>query len=83
MKPFPYNTLLSNAQKIFDKRLSRARIVSENAFGRLKARWRQLLKQNDRSVSNIPNIIMACCILHNICEIHGDAFIEMPLLRCL
>ena len=44
MKPFPYNTILSNAQKIFNKRLSRACIMSENAFGHLKARWRQLLK---------------------------------------
>lgn len=79
MKPFPYNTILSNAQKTFNKTLSRARIVSENAFGRLKARWRRLLKQNDMSISNIPNIIMACCILHNMCEIHGDAFNEIWL----
>ena len=31
------------------------------------------------SVSNIPNIIMACCVLHNICGIHRDAFNEIWL----
>ena len=45
MKPFPYNTTLSNAQKNFNFRLYRVRIVSKNAFGRLKARCRRLLKQ--------------------------------------
>lgn len=38
LKPFPHNTNLSSRQKTFNYRLSRARIVSENAFGRLKAR---------------------------------------------
>ena len=23
---------------------------------------------------NVPNIILVCCILHNICEIHGEIF---------
>ncbi|XP_065893423.1 uncharacterized protein [Dysidea avara] len=70
MKPFPHNTALSTAQRNFNYRLSRARIVSENAFGRLKARWRRLQKQNDMAINNIPNVIIACCILHNVCEIH-------------
>ena len=43
----------------------------ENAFGRLKARWRHLIKQNDMAVKNVPKVVTACCILHNICEIHG------------
>ena len=25
-------------------------------------------------VGNIPNFILVCCILHNICEVHGDIF---------
>ena len=53
--------------------------MGENAFGRLKARWRKLLKQNDMSISNVPNVIMACCILHNVCEVHGEAFNEVWL----
>jgi len=52
--------------------------VSENAFGRLKARWRSL-KQNDMSISKILNVIITCCILHKICEIHGEKFNEIWL----
>ena len=35
-----------------------------------------MTKQNEMNVSKVPNIITACCILHNVCEIHGDAFNE-------
>ena len=46
----------------------------EIAFGRLKARWRRLSKQNDMNVDNVPTVVGACCILHNICQINGDNF---------
>ena len=68
------NASLSSAQRAFNYRLSRARIVVENAFGRLKARWRRLMKQNDMDISHVPQVVTACCILHNMCEVHGDAF---------
>ena len=35
-----------------------------------------MMKQNERNVSIASNIITACCILHNMCEIHGDTFNE-------
>ena len=38
MKPFPQNRIHTEAQKTFNYRLSRARIVVENAYGRLKGR---------------------------------------------
>ena len=46
----------------------------ENAFGRLKGRWRCLLKRNDNNLQHVPNIIASCCILHNLCEVWGEAF---------
>ena len=76
MKPFSHNSALSDRQKTFYCRLSRARIVVENAFVRLKARWRRLTKQNDMEVAHVPQIVSACCILHNICEIHGNCFVD-------
>ena len=27
-------------------------------------------------IENVPNVVGACCMLHNICEIHNDTFIE-------
>jgi len=72
MKPFTFNSSLTNNQKVFNYHLSKARIVVENAFGRLKARWRWLTKRNDMNISNTPHIVTACCILHNICEMFGD-----------
>ena len=39
MKPFAHSPKLSQEQKLFNYKLSRARVVVEIAFGRLKARW--------------------------------------------
>jgi len=72
LKPYPFHSALSAAQKSFNYRLSRARIVAEIAFGRLKARWRRLLKASEMRPENISKVIAACCVLHNICEIHGS-----------
>ena len=74
IKPFAHNSPLSQQQKNYNYRISRGRVVVEMAFGRLKARWRRLSKKIDMFVGNVPNIILACCILHNICEVHGDVF---------
>ena len=40
----------------------------EYAFGRLKARWRILLRPINVHVMNVPNIILSCLIIHNYCE---------------
>ena len=45
MKPFNYNPNLTPQQRCFKYRLSHARIVVENTFGQLKARWRHILKR--------------------------------------
>ena len=74
MKPYSDNGRLTTKQLRFNYRLSRARMVVECAFGRLKGRWRSLLKRNDTNVKFLPKYIAACCVLHNICEIHKDTF---------
>ena len=74
MQPFAHNTDLTSQQKNYNYRVCRARITVEIAFGCLKGRWRRLMKRNDMHVSNIPHIVTAACILHNICEIHHEHF---------
>ena len=27
-------------------------------------------------ICDAPEVVAACCVLHNICEVHGDAFDE-------
>ena len=76
MKAFPDNGRLSRQQKTFNYCLSRARVVVEHCYGRLKGRWRCLLKRLDVDVCDAPEMVAACCVLHNICEVHGDAFDE-------
>jgi len=62
--------------RTFNYRISRGRVVVEMAFGRLKAQWRRLSKKIDMHINNVPNVVLACCILHNVCEIHDDEFNE-------
>ena len=60
MKPFPDNGRLSDGQKTFNYRQSRARMVIENAFGRLKGRWRVLLKKMEsKKISNDQELIQS------------------------
>ena len=56
--------------------LSHAKVVVEHAYDRLKriCRWRCLLKRLDVSVCVVPELVAACCVLHNMCEVHGDLF---------
>ena len=72
MKPYVHHGSISDRQKMYCH--SRARMVVENTFGRLKARWRCLLKQNDTATDDVPVLVMACCVLHNICEVHKEQF---------
>ena len=76
IKPFAHNSSLSPQQKTFNYTLPRSRIIVENAFGRLKARWRRLTKRNDMNIINIPHVVTACCVLHNICEMFNDSIPE-------
>ncbi|XP_070402872.1 uncharacterized protein [Nothobranchius furzeri] len=64
MRPFP-GTRLPPWQKVFNYRLSRARMVVECAFGILAARWRVLYTRITMKPENADAVILAACILHN------------------
>lgn len=75
MKGFTHHHRLTPEQNTFNYRLSSARMVVENAFGRLKGRWKCLAKRNDVDISIMPDIVIACCVLHNICEIQKEHYL--------
>lgn len=78
MKPYPETAAITQRQRDFNRSLSSARVVVEQAFGLLKGRWRCLLNHLDESVDKVPLTIITCCILHNIClDIHDDTEIEI------
>jgi len=73
MKPYANTGNLTRQQQQYNYRQSRARIVVENAFGRLKGRWRCHLKRMDYlSVESVTHVIASCLILHNVFEMNGD-----------
>jgi hypothetical protein len=71
MKPYT-NAVLSPKQRYFNYRLSRARMVTEGAYGQLKGRWRVLLRKCESSSANVRTFALACMVLHNICLALGD-----------
>ena len=71
MKPYT-NAVLTPKQRYFNYRLSRARMVTDGAYGQLKGRWRVLLRKCESSSTNVRTFALACMVLHNICLHLGD-----------
>ncbi|XP_075056973.1 uncharacterized protein LOC142143161 [Mixophyes fleayi] len=68
MKGFTQQHHLSQEQIRFTHTLSSARMVVENAFGRLKGRWRCLLKRIDIDTKLVPHVVAACYCATNYPE---------------
>ena len=71
MKEFP--TCTTNGQVMFNNLLRSARNPIECAFGRLEERWQILNRRIDLKLEHVPQIIYACFVLHNFCEINRVA----------
>lgn len=65
MKPFSKRDL-TRQEQVFNYRLSRARRIVENAFGILVNRFGCLLTTLRVTPSTATDVVMACCILHNL-----------------
>ena len=69
IKPYIFSPNLTRSEKLFSRCLSASRSAVERGFGLLKTRWRCLLKLLDQEIENISNVIIACFILHIVCQI--------------
>jgi len=66
MRPYPgRQSSGNNFMTHFNNRLSRARQVSENAFGILAQKFRIFLRTIKSSPENVDYIISAACVSHN------------------
>ncbi|XP_064461838.1 uncharacterized protein LOC135371952 [Ornithodoros turicata] len=68
VKPFSHRAHVNDEKKQFNYHLSNARGVVENAFGRMKARFRYTMKRMECDMENAPLVIRTCCVLNSICE---------------
>lgn len=71
-----YKGNITPEEESFNVYHSLGRVVVENAFGRLKSRFRCLCKRLDISYKFVPKVVVACIILHNIFETRKEIFVE-------
>ncbi|XP_024884070.1 putative nuclease HARBI1 [Temnothorax curvispinosus] len=77
LTPYRDNGHLNNMQHNYNTKLSKTRVIIERAFGMLKGRFRKLKYVYMYNTEMIPLVILACCILHNICIDNEDEPIDM------
>ena len=59
-------------ERYYNTKLHSARVVTENAYGMLKGRWRILYKKTEMKLYNLKYVVMACVMLHNLCIATND-----------
>eukprot|EP01018_Ginkgo_biloba_P029127 Gb_19400 [translate_table: standard] len=67
VRPFSSNGSGTPAENAFDASLMRGRSSVEQAIGLLKGRWR-ILQDLNVGLNHAPQTIVACCVLHNMCQ---------------
>lgn len=60
----------------YNKTLSSTKVAIERAYGLLKGPFKQLQHINVAGLEQTCNIIMSCCVLHNLCIRQGDILPE-------
>ncbi|XP_010519304.1 PREDICTED: putative nuclease HARBI1 [Tarenaya hassleriana] len=68
MTPFSPDGSGSPPENLFDGMLMKGRSVVVEAIGLLKARWK-ILQSLNVGINHAPQTIVACCVLHNLCQI--------------
>ncbi|XP_001630047.3 protein ANTAGONIST OF LIKE HETEROCHROMATIN PROTEIN 1 [Nematostella vectensis] len=77
--PYPDNNTLSPSQERFNSELGSAVHIAEDALARLRGRWNTLARSClDENVEKIPETVLICCVLHNICVEQEDPTVIIP-----
>lgn len=63
---------LTRQEAAFNEVHALTRSAISVAFSRLKGRFHRLNKVTMADVKEVPNVVMACCVLHNLCELNAD-----------
>lgn len=71
-----YIVASKQGELIYNECINDATNFVYEAFNRLRSRFTILSHAIDISYKITPQIIGACCIIHNICEKSGDAFLD-------
>ncbi|KAK8559039.1 hypothetical protein V6N13_098638 [Hibiscus sabdariffa] len=71
MVPYTHQNL-TWAQHAFNEKIEEIEKVGRAAFERLKGRWWCLQKRSEVKLQELPVVLGACCVLHNICEIREE-----------
>ena len=79
MTPYPHPPN-SRAKGKFNKALCKARGSIERCIGVLKRRWPCLSRGLRCSHTKVPNIIVACAVLHNLCIKYNQPLYEFEEL---
>ena len=89
LRPYPGHHL-SDKKAVYNYPLSRARRISENAFGIFSNKWKIFHRPIQMKVENICAVVKASCVLHNFVRriegkpaqeklVHNDAE-DLPLI---
>ena len=76
LTPYKRHKKLKAEEKRFNKVHSQTRVVVETAFGALKMRWRRFETKFALDLKILPDVIMAACIMHNLCTLKHDPLPE-------
>ncbi|KAI4316500.1 hypothetical protein L6164_024480 [Bauhinia variegata] len=63
---------LTWTQHAFNEKIGEIQKVAKDAFARLKGRWSCLQKRTEVKLQDLPIVLGACCVLHNICELQNE-----------
>ncbi|KAB1209361.1 putative nuclease HARBI1 [Morella rubra] len=71
LAPYTHQNL-TWCQHAFNEKIGEVQRVAKEAFARLKGRWSCLQKRTEVKLQELPVVLGACCVLHNICEIRNE-----------